>query len=190
MADFARYLPLSQRSPDDESAVTSDRKAQLCAVVEEAARLIDIGAPEFRHERVKSFVATARLEREQKRLGTDDLALLALDIRDGRKQSVRVLAHAVRAVLRTAASVGAEPELDTAITGAAALWASGTASLERRAVIQGHTIRATDADWAFGTGPTLEGRSIDIAAFLLAESEQPPQRPATHPSAAPRTLEP
>ncbi len=44
--------------------------------------------------------------------------------------------------------------------------------------MKGHTVRATDADWAFGTGPVLEGTGRAIAAFLLGVTDTPPRPPA------------
>ena len=44
-------------------------------------------------------------------------------------------------------------------------------------VVAGHTIRATDADWAFGNGPVLEGTSLQIVGFLLGVTDDPPRPP-------------
>lgn len=178
MADLSRHLPLSQRSAHDERHVTSDRTSQLADVVEEAARLIDTEDPSLRAQRAAGFLRQARLDRRRDGLATTDLRAIARRVRGGRKRSVRALAFAVRALLHTAASGDAEPKLDAGIWGAAALWGATSAPLARRAVVRGHTIQATDAEWSFGRGPVLQGRAIDIAAFLLGASERPPIRPA------------
>ena len=52
-----------------------------------------------------------------------------------------------------------------------------SAPLERRAVVAGHAIRATDADWEFGRGPVLEGTQLEIVRFLLGLSDVAPHRP-------------
>lgn len=171
MPDFARYLPLSNRSRVDESDVTSDRRAQLADTVAEAARLL--GTDAAAQER---FAADAGLARELADAG--DLAALAAALRAGRPRRIRALADAVRALLAASAARQEPVALAPAIAGSVALWAAGATTWDRRAVVKGHTIRATDADWAFGTGPVLEGTAQGIAAFLLGVSDTPPRPPA------------
>ena len=59
--------------------------------------------------------------------------------------------------------------------GVVALYMATSAPLERRAVVAGHAIRATDADWQFGRGPVLEGTAMAIVRFLVGLSDVPPQ---------------
>lgn len=171
MADFIRHLPLSAHAPADESGVTSDRKAQLAAVLNEAARLILLEDAALRTQRANEFIAVARLAPDD---GGEGLNRVADAVQHGRRRNMRDLAYAVRALLKLAGAVGVEPEIDSRTAGSVALWAAANTSFERRAVVRGHTLRADDADWSFGEGPTLGGRSIDIVAFLLKESEKPP----------------
>lgn len=74
--------------------------------------------------------------------------------------------------------------------GAVALYAQGAGPFERRAVVAGHTIRATDADWAFGNGPVLEGTSLQIVGFLLGVTDDPPRPPHTGSSPTERAATP
>ncbi|SFI22819.1 MULTISPECIES: hypothetical protein [Microbacterium] len=49
------------------------------------------------------------------------------------------------------------------------------APFERRAVLAGSTVHATDADWSFGHGPVREGTAREILAFVLALSDDAPR---------------
>lgn len=180
MADFANNLPLSNRPREDESQVTSDRRVALAGVIEEAARVLAAVSidDEARAALAEEFLRQARLEHDaglSPGLGSvSRLTELAAAIRSGRRRNVRALSHAVRSLLVMARQVGAEPDLPALTSGAVALYAATAAPLERRAVVAGHTIRATDVDWAFGRGPTLQGRALEIVSFLLGLSEIPP----------------
>jgi hypothetical protein len=176
MADFARFLPLSQRSRVDESGVTSDRRREVADVVLAAARLLADGGSEA-GGRTARFAADAGLAGELDEVG-GALPALAAAVRGGRRRPIRALADAVRAVLVLSDDVGADPGLSPEVYGAVVLYATGAVHGARRAVVAGRTLRATDADWAFGTGPVLEGTARGIAAFLLGVSETPPHPPA------------
>lgn len=181
MSGFARFLPLSQRDSADEAAVSSDRRAAVADVVDRAADLV-AAAPAARADAVaQSFLEVAGLRGEPVLTAAPDAAALlravASGVRAGRRRSIRALAAAVRALLLLAQDLDVDAGLDPFLAGAAALYASGSAPAERRAVIRGFTVRATDADWAFGRGPVLEGTAAGIAAFLLGVSDDPP-RPA------------
>jgi len=180
MADFVHNLPLSNRPREDESTVTSNRRVEMATVVEEAARLLAAASVDevARAAFLNSFLADARISEDAARspgLGSvSGLTELGAAIRAGRRRNVRALSHCVRAILRLADALSLEPRLTATTSGAVALYAATTAPLERRAVVAGHTIRATDADWAFGWGPLLEGTALQIVAFLLGTSEVPP----------------
>lgn len=175
MSDFFRYLPLSQRDTDDAPA-TTDRRDELAAVV---ATMLEL------HRRDPAFDLDRSLRRtrlealwqqcdgDKQRLGERVLE---------RKRSIRDLASVVAGAWREADRVGQSLAVDPMTAGAIALYASGTASFERRAVIAGHTVRASDAPWEFGNGPVLEGTAGQIAAFLLGVSEQPPRPPEPTPA--------
>jgi hypothetical protein len=185
MPDFARHLPLSQRTGHDESGVSSDRRDALAQVVEQAAALIVPTGPD-RDGLADAFVDEAGLRSEFDRLAAEHadplarLTALALTVRAGRRRSIRALASAARALLVLARDLHVEVALDPLTAGSAALHASGTAPLERRAAVRGHTVRASDAGWAFGAGPVLTASATSIAAFLLGVSDDPP-RPVSPP---------
>jgi hypothetical protein len=180
MADFVNHLPLSNRARRDESHVTSDRRLALGAVVEQAATVLaDAAVPEAaRSTLAHAFITDARLAKDAALSpGVGSVSMLtevARAVRAGRKRSIRALSHSVRAYLRLSTAVGHEPSLPPLTSGSVALYATTTAPLERRAVVAGHTLRATDADWEFGHGPTLEGPAVGIVAFLLGVSDVPP----------------
>ncbi|WP_345800456.1 hypothetical protein AAIB33_13385 [Microbacterium sp. AZCO] len=176
--DFSKYLPLSQRrSDDDESAVTSDRRAEIASTVDRARELLSEMDAE-RPDAARRFVAEAGLAAAGA-ASTDplDLSAIADEVRTGRKRKVSELARAVRAVLELADECGESAGLPSLTLGAVALYASGTAPFDRRAVISGHTVKAIDADWQFGSGPELRGTAEGIARFLLALSDTPPRAP-------------
>lgn len=181
MADFLRFLPLSARLRGDESAVSTDRRRDVDAVI--ASVLPQVSGPDDG----RRFAADAGLQREWDAAGGDLPAFRAAVAE--RKRSIRVLARALAAALRVARRTGQELAIDPMIAGAVALHAQGAGPFERRAVVAGHTIRATDADWAFGTGPALEGPSLEIAGFLLGVTDTPPRAPhpgsGAEPSAGP-----
>jgi len=183
VSEVSRFFPLSNRPTGDESGVTSDRRAPLAAVVAEAARLLD-AAPD-RAARAADFARTARLTDAATSVASPaDLRAMASTIAAGRRQSTKALARAVRALLVLSAHLGQEPRIDGTTLGIVALYGATSAPLERRAVVGGHALRATDADWEFGRGPILEGTALEIARFVLAVSDVPP-RPPARPAAEP-----
>jgi hypothetical protein len=174
VSGFARFLPLSQRDGGDESAVTSDRRALVAGVVERAAALLPAAGAA---ERARAFLDDA---------GLDDVALAGDDaasalraaadaVRTGPRRRIRLLARSVRALLVLADETGGDPGLDPLAAGAAAFFAATRAPADRRAVIRGRTVRASDAGWSFGSGPVLEATATGIAAFLLGVSDEAPR---------------
>ncbi len=171
MADFARHLPLSQRRAGDETDVRSDRRHQVADLLDAAAAVL---GPNAGRDDVRRFLADTGL-----RIEGDDPAIAADTVRSGRRCTVRDLARTVRALYVAADAVGAHVTVPAPVAGAVALYAAtGGASFDRRAVVRGHTVRATDQDWAFGQGPALQGTAEGIVRFLLALSDDPPRRPA------------
>lgn len=189
MADFMRDLPLSWHDQPDESDVTSDWRAAAGDVIGRAAALLEtaeIG------EATREFLATdfARAVRPRRRpfsaaAPADDwsdgspeqMRALAHEIRTGRAASVRVLARAVAAYLGLARELGAVADLPPRTSGAVALYLAAKAPTPIRAVISGHTLRARDAGWEFGRGPTLEDDAVPMLEFLLGRSDHAPTRP-------------
>ena len=108
----------------------------------------------------------------------NDLPWLATAIRSGKRRRTAAMVRVLRALLVLADAVGQPPRVPDLTLGAAALYLATTAPLERRAVVAGHALRATDADWEFGRGPVLEGTALEIVRFLSGLSDVAPQRPA------------
>ena len=180
MPDLGRFLPLSNRPGSDESAVSRDRRNQIADVVAAAARIVAAAPPEQAAALAGEFVSTARL-REEVSPDAAGLALLDARVREGRRRGIRTLSRVVRAYLLLTQSAGVTAQLPPAVTGAVALYAATTAPLPRRAVVAGHRVRASDDGWEFGRGTRLEGTGVQIIAFLLAVSEEPPRPPAPSP---------
>jgi hypothetical protein len=176
MADFAQHLPLSNRARRDESGVTNDRRAAIAGVVDEAARLLAASTDEdaVHLVRARRFLEEAGLGTGASGGTADDLRRLAGTIRTGPRRSTRLLMRTTRALLVLGDGIGVTPVLDPIVSGSVALMAAGTAPFDRRAVLRGHSIRATDEDWAFGHGPVLEGSGRAILRFVLALDDVPP----------------
>lgn len=173
MADFLRFLPLSGRSRQDEGLVSSDRRPELDALLSSLETLTDVPAT------WAAFATDAGLagpwRASDRTVAGFRTAVLA------QRRGIRVLSRALAAALRITADLGLDLVVDPMTAGAVALHAQGAGPFERRAVVAGHTIRATDADWAFGSGPVLEGTAQKIAGFLLGVTDDPPRPPAAAP---------
>lgn len=184
MADFSRFLPLSLRPRGAEDGVTSDRRAALADLIDQAAELVAT-AGRGRALFAEAFVDEARLRDAYDDLSAGGspvtLADLAAAVRAGRRRSIRALTSGARALLLLARDLDAPAHLDPVTAGAIALHLAASAPYDRRAVVRGRTVRATDADWSFGHGPTLEGTATGIAAFLLGVSDDPPKPPLSDP---------
>ena len=172
MRDFMRFLPLSQRTPTDESMVSSDWRTALAAVLDAVFLMIPHDSPRSVSQ---GFLESAGLAEESP---DGNLPAAATRVRTGRRRPIRALSRAVTAQLRLARDLGVTPSIDPLTLGAVALHRTGAAPLEIRAVIKGHTLRATDADWSFGHGPVLEGTALDIVAFLFGVSDEAPKAAA------------
>jgi hypothetical protein len=191
MADFAKHLPLSQRTAGDESGVSADRRAAIADLIDEAASLLaraDASDPDAVGSDVRAGVTRGFLADAALRLDADDLTGAAAAVRAGKRRSVRELSRTLRALLRLADTLGERATLSPLSAGSVALYAATSAPFDRRAVVRGHTLRATDQDWSFGRGPVLEASAEGILRFLLALSDEPPRRPAD-PEAPAATVE-
>ena len=168
MADLSRHLPLSNRPSQDESGVTADRREALAVVVRQAHDLT-AGTQAPPAEAAARFLAESRLDRE---FAGRPLPEVADAVAAGAPRGIRALADAVRALLSLAAD--RPVDLDPVTSGSVALYAVGRASFDRRAVVGGCTLRATDAGWEFGRGPERAAPARQILAFLLALDDVPP----------------
>lgn len=181
--DISRYLPLSNRSRDDESSVTVDRREAIADLVEEAAGLV------LEAELAQDDPRPAEFAREAALIApgsaapatAEDLANLADRVRSGERRRTRSLMLAVRALLAFGDDLGLQPRVSSMTLGAVALYGTTSATFDRRAVVRGHTLRAVDADWTFGHGPVLEGSALGIVRFLLGLSDDPPRPPSRRP---------
>jgi hypothetical protein len=167
--DLSRHLPLSNRPRDDESGVTRDERAAVAGLIERAAELLT-GRPDA-GPRAEGFVRDVGLD------GRDcsDLGSLADAVRGGGRLRVRRLTTTVRALLVLADDVGADAAIPPDVLGRVSLYASTKASFDRRAVLAGHTVRASDAGWEFGRGPVLESTALGIARFVLGLTDVAPR---------------
>lgn len=175
--DFSRYLPLSRRVEQDESQVSSDRRREVAEVTREAIRLVGALPSGDRDQRARRFLADAGLKSGEhgSHQGADDLDVVVAGLEAGPRRSVSQLARCVRATLVLADDAGARATISPMTLGAVALHASARAPFDRRAVIRGHTVVATDAEWRIGRGPGLFGSAEQIVRFLLGLSDQPPK---------------
>jgi len=155
--DLRYELPLSWRERQDESAVTSDWRAHLTRVLAAASQLTE-GRPE----------AGAPAGSEGLRGG--DAAL-----ESGRRVTIKQLDRAVYGYLELCESLGVTPELDPTTSGAVALARATSAPTPIRAVIAGHSLRASDAGWSFGRGPELQATAVELLNFLGGRSLQAPR---------------
>lgn len=174
--DLSRYLPLSNRPRADESGVSTDERTAIADVVTEAARVLAL-----RPRLQAAFIAEAGLAGG----ASSDLLVIAETVRTGPRRRTRDLVRVVRALLAQSATAGVEPSVAPLVLGRVALHASTTASFDRRAVISGRTIRATDAEWQFGHGPALEDSALAITRFLLGLTDRAPQPAQLPPDSAP-----
>lgn len=104
------------------------------------------------------------------------LTTAASIVRNGESRPHRQLVSAVRAVLLLADRTGQRAEISAAVLGRAAFHGALRMPFDRRAVLNGHTVRATDAEWSFGTGPVLEATAEEIVRFIVGISDTPPGR--------------
>jgi hypothetical protein len=193
VADFMRYLPLSQGDRGRESDVSSDWRDATADVIDRAAVLLDAADLDAATgaRLAERFVESASTRRhpEPERPSDDDsapaaasadrLRAFAVAIRLGRPARVSLLSRAVAAHLLLATEVGAEPAVPERTSGAVALYLAAKAPTPIRAVISGHTLRASDADWEFGHGPVLEQPAIPMLEFLLGRGLEAPRPPVS-----------
>lgn len=184
VADLSRDLPLFGRPAVDESTVSSDWKVAVADVIAQAAAIIV--PSDTSTAAAHSFLYDAGLENHP---AAPDLLAMSAAVREGKRQRVRALSRAVTALLRLARAERVDVNVAPRTAGAVSLYRTGTAPLAIRAVIAGHTLRATDADWAFGRGPVLQDTSMRLLAFLCGVSDEAPSRATAPPAAPPATLD-
>jgi hypothetical protein len=166
MADFIRDLPLSWREPADESDVSSDWSDAIAGVLRaEAALFRTQGEPDQASRLVERAAHAVRLAVPDGDAATA-LDALADQLPTGRKASIRALDTVVYDYLAAAKQLGVVPQLAARTSGAVSLYRAAKAPTEIRAVIKGHALHATDADWSFGSGPTLEAPAVELLEFL------------------------
>ncbi|GAA1824831.1 maleylpyruvate isomerase family mycothiol-dependent enzyme [Agromyces salentinus] len=96
------------------------------------------------------------------------------------QNGIGALAEAVIGATDVAASLGLPLTVPERASGAVALRRALEAPTEIKAVIRGHSLAATDADWSFGNGPVLEATAAELLLFLYGRSDTAPHpRPTT-----------
>jgi uncharacterized protein (TIGR03083 family) len=96
------------------------------------------------------------------------------------QNGIGALAEAVVGATDIAVSLGLPLTVPERASGAVALRRALEAPTEIKAVIRGHSLAATDADWGFGHGPVLEATAAELLLFLYGRSDTAPHpRPAT-----------
>lgn len=158
--DFVRYLPLSARPRVDESAVTSDWGPRLAELIGSIETLI-AGLP------------PATLARPDVEAAHDRLSATIAAVPSARRVRVAVLGNVLAEAYEFAALAAQPLVVDSVTSGAVALDRSLRAPLAIRAVVKNRTLRASDADWEFGTGPELAGSAADIVLFLYGRAGVP-----------------
>ena len=169
MSDLGRYFPLSQRADVDESGVTSDRRAALADVILATEAMLlgdrDLGSASSPNGPGSAAEAPSG---DLRGAGADACA-------PGKRRPIRALSRAVTAQLELARDVGVAAQVDPKTIGAVVLYRTGAAPLEIRAVLSGHTLQATDAEWSFGHGPVLQDTALRILAFICGVSDEAPR---------------
>ncbi len=158
--DFARYLPLSARPRVDESAVTGDWGPRLAELVL-AIDTLTAGLP------------SATFARPEIQASHDRLSATIAAIPSTRRVRVTALGTVLAEAYEFAALTGRTLLVDAVTSGAVALDRSLRAPLAIRAVIKNRRLRATDADWEFGSGPELTGTAAEVVLFLYGKARVP-----------------
>jgi hypothetical protein len=158
--DFVRYLPLSGRPRVDESAVTGDWGPRLTALLAAIDTLI-------------AELPSATLARPEIQAARDRLSATIAAVPSARRIRIATLGGVLAEAYEFAALTGRPLVVDAVTSGAVALDRSLRAPLAIRAVIKNRTLRATDADWDFGSGPELRGSAAAIVLFLYGRAGVP-----------------
>ncbi len=159
-SDLARYLPLSGRPRVDESGVSGDWGPRFADLLTAIDGMI---------ARWPADIAT----RPDVLAARDRLSAAVSAVTPGRRVRVPALGAVLIEALELAELTDSPLEVDPVTSGAVALDRSLRAPLAIRAVVRRRTIRATDADWAFGNGPELAGRAAAIVRFLYGRTGVP-----------------
>ncbi|TXK19416.1 hypothetical protein [Homoserinibacter sp. GY 40078] len=160
MSEMWRDLPLFGRERADESGVGGGWADDLAAVRDAAAAALAVHPDPAAADAFDAALRPAR------------------PTRSGRPRAVKLaeLDRAVYAYLELCRRIGVAPRLPERAAGAVALGRAARATVEIRAVIGGHALRATDAEWSFGRGPMLEAPAAELLEFLAGTGVAP--RPA------------
>jgi hypothetical protein len=196
MADFSRYLPLSQRPPVDESGVSNDWRALTAERLEGlVARATgpsplsplspaDAGTLRSLADRLEA----TRMQRLARRVGLSEgtaeagtdlastlhrLSALAAARRAGSgPNGIAELVEVVRAEARIHV-LGPVPALDPMVAGSIALYALTRAPVNMRAAVAGRTLAPVDAPWRLGHGAELRTDTAAVLDFLLDDGPVP-----------------
>ncbi|NQX13115.1 hypothetical protein HQQ80_15910 [Microbacteriaceae bacterium VKM Ac-2855] len=191
MADFSRYLPLSQRAQVDESGVSNDWRPFVAQrLVRLASNDAAWDAPARGGGTVGSVLSalidrlgSSRRQRFAARLGvgadaaelepaTARAALASFASQRASGTGPHGVAELV-AVVAAELAVGGGIGLPARVSGAVALHLSLAAPLPIRAAIRDRALIASDAGWRFGTGTPLEAPAEELLAFLCGLAPLP-----------------
>ncbi|MDN4614940.1 hypothetical protein P5G50_10805 [Leifsonia sp. F6_8S_P_1B] len=195
MADFSRYLPLSQRPPVDESGVSNDWRALTAGRLEGlVARATGPSTGTLTTSDAALLAVLAdrleatRMQRLARRVGVADGVAGASPDVDATLVRLSAVAAARRAgggpngiaelveVVRTEArchSLGPVPALDPMVAGSIALYALTRAPVSVRAAVAGRTLAPIDAPWRLGHGAELRTDTAAVLDFLLDDGPMP-----------------
>lgn len=191
MADFSRYLPLSNREPRDESAVTNDWSAHLAATLAATAEAVrSLADAQWRGASVQPDVMVADLITTEigDLTARDHIALVPASPRDAadaldrlaaaarettRRTRLAALTTAVVAATDLATATGVDIRIDAIATGAVAVARSLRAPIGIRAVLRDNRFVAVDAEWSVGSGPIHSSTAAAILLFLFARTGLP-----------------
>jgi hypothetical protein len=191
MAEFSRYLPLSQRDQRDESAVTNNWSGHLATtLIATAAAVRSLDATQWNGSSVRPDVTIAELVSVEiaelsERSSTHDTpasAAHAADILDAlasaaaarrRRTKLPALATAVLAAVDLATATGIAIHLDAIATGAVAIARGVRAPVGIREVLKETRFVAVDAEWSVGSGRIQHSTAAAIVLFLFARTGLP-----------------
>jgi Mycothiol maleylpyruvate isomerase N-terminal domain. len=195
MADFAKYLPLSQRPKIDGTGVTAHGDAAIGGILVGIAGMLDeLTAEQWESPslcegwrvrdvaghlvwRVGSSTGQMLSTGLRAYVGKHINPMRAMDELSARaaEASYATLVAELRhiAALKLSGSGRHGLGIDGTVTGAVARGRTLILPLEKKEVLRRRTLVATDADWRVGRGPEIQGRADAIVLFLFGRAPLP-----------------
>lgn len=197
MADFRRYLPLSNRELQDESNVSSDwrpltaqslaRFADLLQAMPESAWQAESMRPLGRRERMSVAAAVDRLARRvessrfellfpsgaAERAPDEMIAALRRAAQSPLRRGVADLVALALTCYDIAYPLGLPDPLDPKASGAAVLARAASADSAIRSIVKQRTLAPTDATWRIGTGPEIRATAAVLLLWVAGRDVLP-----------------